>query len=192
MKKMKVAEVARLLSNYPSLGIKPLERPYVLVLKTRTGIVVSWQNEVMQKTKCIGKALFPENMLIHALIDVNFKKNKHFIVIAVEPCADKQEVEFYLIGGTTQDTEDVTAFLAYEMEKNKSIHMVTIIEDNSDRNVFSDARRYGSNSQKLLKAQLRMFMALAGIDSATRNKIVLGGGFLPPAPTLEEEGLCDE
>ena len=191
MKKMKVSEIARFLSEYPSFGIKALEVPFVLVLKTNTGVVVSYQNEHFQRSHCIGNALFPNDVFIQAVIDVNCKNNKHCIVIASELPSDSNEkdteIEFYLLGETNPDTNDVTAFLAYEAEKDRSVRLINIIEDKSEKTIFSDARRYGRDSSKLLKSQLKMFMALAGIDSATRRNIVSGGGFLQTTPTNVEE-----
>ena len=189
MIQLTAAEAAKILAERPAFVCKSLDVPFVMVLKTDNGICVCYQNNVAQKTATRGETTFTEITLFKAVLDVELKNGQHGLLIVVSKPEDSASgVSFYLVGETKAGGDATTAFLAYEAEKNRSIHVVSIIEDEEDKTIFSDARRFGKDSSKLLKSQLRMFLALAGVKSATRKSIITGGGFLPPTPNVEKIG----
>lgn len=191
MIKCETIKIKTLLDDNPSFGCKALSSQFVLVLKTDTGTVVVFQREGGQEVAFLGTYLFGEHVSIDSIFDVEVSAKKHLISLVV--CHHDAEghptvKDYYIIGDKGEQTSHVTAFFAYEAEPGKSVNCVNIIEEPGSKPVFTDAVRFGKNSARLLKTQLKMYLALAGFGADIREKIVSGGGFLPPS---NEGGAVD-
>ena len=185
MNRVEEAVVNNLLTNYPAIGCKALVKPFVLVLKTATGTTVIFQRQGLQNSTSVGANVFGKDACVEVIFDVERANCKHVLALVVgDYGADGKTTNtkrFFTIGLKGEQTEYVTAFFAYEAQPGKSVHCISIIEDADGKTIYADAVRYGKNSAKLLKSQLRMYLALSGINPEIRENIVKGGGFLPPA-----------
>lgn len=186
--------VNALLMNHPAMGVKVLEKPFVLVIKSNIGTDVIYQNCHVQNTASVGSSIFGEGAGIECVFDVEITSHRHILALTIcshDADGNPTEKKFLTIGEKGPQDQYVTAFLAYEAEGGKAVYCINIIEEPENKPLFTAAIRYGKSSERLLKTQMRMFLALSGLNGEDREKIVSGGGLLPPPinlPMKSEKG----
>lgn len=190
MKKICMNAINAMLTNHPAIGVKALEKPFVLVVKTTKGTTVFYQDRHKQDSKFLGDHVFGAETGIKVLFDIEVTANRHLLALMVCGHNDAGNVTdrvCYTIGEKGPQDEYVTAFLAYEAEGGKAVYCINIIEEPESKPLFTAAIRYGKSSERLLKTQMRMYLALSGLNGEDREKIVSRGGLLPP-PLKPENG----
>lgn len=183
--------VNAMLQNHPAMGVRVLEKPFVLVVKSVQGTTVVHQNRHIQMNTSIGAPVLGENISIDAIFDVEIATHRHVLAMVISRHDANGKIvdqKYEIIGEKGPQDKYFTAFYAYEAEGGNAVYTINIIEEPNNKPLFSAAVRYGKNSEKLLKAQMRMFLALAGLNGEDREKIVTEGGLLPPPVNPAIEG----
>lgn len=195
MKQISITSLNALIKNHPANGLKVLDTPYVLVVKTNTGTTVVYQNRHFQSNTSVGNHVFGGEIGVETVFDFELTSNRHalaFVVSEHDANGNVIEKKIFSIGEKGAQNEYVTAFLAYEAEGGKAVYCINIIEESGSKPIFTASVRFCKSSEKLLKAQLRMYLALSGLNGEEREKIVNGGGILPPTCISGKDGDHDE
>ena len=195
MKAISMNSLKALIVNHPANGLKVLETPYVLVVKTNKGTTAVYQSRHIQENAFINNHAFGVGISMETIFDVEISSNRHalaFVVCGHDANGNETEKKLYSIGEKGTQDEYVTAFLAYEAEGGKAIYCINIIEEADNKPIFASSVRYCKSSEKLLKTQLKMYLALSGLSGEDREKIVNGGGILPPTLSNEMGDNHDE
>lgn len=195
MRTIDMNSLKSLIVNHPANGLKVLKTPYVLVVKTTKGTTALYQSRHLQENASVNDHAFGVRISMETIFDIEISSNCHalaFVVCVHDADGNVTEKKLYSIGEKGSQDEYVTAFLAYEAEGGKAIYIINIIEEAGTKPIFTASVRYCKSSEKLLKTQLKMYLALSGLSGEDREKILNGGGILPPPLSDETEGDYDE